>query len=124
MPASVLTSLPVADDAVPAEWLVGLSKFAVPFGSFLRSGLQAGETMLINGASGYFGSAAVVLALIGCVKSCGSRLRSRGADNARCRCWPVRRNCRVERWSIERLRGADRGSKRSSRPRIRYCRAC
>jgi alcohol dehydrogenase len=63
MPASVLTPLPAALDAVSAERLVGLSKFAVPYGGFLRGGLKAGETVLINGASGYFGSAAVVLAV-------------------------------------------------------------
>jgi alcohol dehydrogenase len=63
MPVSVLTPLPSALDDVPAERLVGLSKLAVPYGGFLRAGLQAGETVLVNGASGYFGSAAVILAL-------------------------------------------------------------
>ncbi len=63
MPVSVLTPLPSSLEAIPAERLVGLGKFAVAYGGFLRGGLQAGETVLVNGASGYFGSAAVVLAL-------------------------------------------------------------
>ena len=63
MPASVLTSLPASLDGEPAARLVGLSKLAVPYGGFLRAGLQAGETVLVNGASGYFGSAAVILSV-------------------------------------------------------------
>jgi alcohol dehydrogenase len=63
MPASVLTPLPSALDTIPGERLVGLSKFAVPYGGFLRGGLQPGETVLINGASGYFGSAGAILAV-------------------------------------------------------------
>lgn len=42
----------------------------VPYGGWLRTGLQAGETALVSGATGNFGSAAVALALAmgaGCV---------------------------------------------------------
>lgn len=63
MPASVLTPVTTTLDHVPGQRLIGLSKFAVPFGGFLRAGLQAGETVIVNGASGYFGSAGVILAL-------------------------------------------------------------
>jgi alcohol dehydrogenase len=63
MPASVLTPLPSALDAVPAERLVAIGKFAVPYGGLLRGGLDAGETIVVNGASGYFGSAGALLAL-------------------------------------------------------------
>jgi alcohol dehydrogenase len=63
MPASVLTPLPAGLETMPSERLIGLSKFAVPYGGFLRAGLQAGETVIVNGATGYFGSAAVILAL-------------------------------------------------------------
>jgi alcohol dehydrogenase len=78
MPASVLTPVPVALDRVPAERLMALGKFAVPFGGFLRAGVQAGETVIVNGASGYFGSAAVILALaLG-----ASRVVAMGRDKA------------------------------------------
>jgi alcohol dehydrogenase len=40
-----------------------LGKFAVPFGGLRRGRLSAGETVAVNGASGYFGSAAVIAAL-------------------------------------------------------------
>jgi alcohol dehydrogenase len=63
MPASVLTPLPRALDGVPAERLAALSKFAVPFGGLLKGGLTAGESLIVNGATGYFGSAAVLLGL-------------------------------------------------------------
>jgi alcohol dehydrogenase len=60
MPASVLT--PDGDDlALPAERLAVFGKFAVPYGGLVEIGLQAGETLIVNGASGYFGSAAVLL---------------------------------------------------------------
>jgi alcohol dehydrogenase len=63
MPASVLTPLPRALDDVPAERLAALSKFAVPFGGLLKGRLSAGESLIVNGATGYFGSAAVLLGL-------------------------------------------------------------
>jgi len=34
-----------------------------PYGGFLRGEFQVGETAIANGASGYFGSAAVLIAL-------------------------------------------------------------
>jgi alcohol dehydrogenase len=63
MPAAVLTPLPAALDAVPAARLTAIGKFAVPYGGLLRAGLQAGETVVINGATGYFGAAGAILAL-------------------------------------------------------------
>lgn len=78
MPASVLTPVPVVLDHVPGERLIGFGKFAVPFGGFLRAGLQAGETVIVNGATGYFGSAGVILALaLG-----ASRVVAMGRDKA------------------------------------------
>jgi alcohol dehydrogenase len=62
LPAAVVTPLDGLDD-VPAERLAALAKFVVPFGGFLRGALAAGETVVVNGATGYFGSAAVLLAL-------------------------------------------------------------
>ncbi len=63
MPASVVAPLPPALNAVPAERLASIAKFAVPCGSLLRAGLQARETVVVNGATGYFGSAGALLAL-------------------------------------------------------------
>ncbi|MGP0058956.1 MAG: zinc-binding dehydrogenase [Beijerinckiaceae bacterium] len=63
MPASVLTPLPRALDPIPAQRLAALSKFAVPYGGLLKGRLAAGECLIINGATGYFGSAAVLLGL-------------------------------------------------------------
>lgn len=63
MPASVATPLPRELDPVPAERLAAIAKLAVPYGGFMRAGLEAGETVVVNGASGYFGSAAALLAV-------------------------------------------------------------
>jgi len=49
--------------AMPAVQVLGLSKAVVPYGGLLRIGLQAGETVAINGASGFYGSAGVLVAL-------------------------------------------------------------
>jgi alcohol dehydrogenase len=59
-PVSVLTSL-ARLDRFSAERLAALGKFAVPFGGLSRGRLAAGETLVVSGASGYFGSAAVLL---------------------------------------------------------------
>jgi alcohol dehydrogenase len=61
-PASTLIPLDGLDD-LPAERLAILGKFAVPFGGLRRGRLAAGETVIVNGATGYFGSAAVLVAL-------------------------------------------------------------
>ncbi len=63
MPAAVVTPLPAALDTVPAELLAGIGKFAVPYGGLLRGGLLGGETVVVNGATGSFGSAGALLAL-------------------------------------------------------------
>jgi alcohol dehydrogenase len=63
MPAAVATPLPSSLASVPSSRLAAIAKFAVPFGGFLRGGLQAGETIVVNGATGYFGSAGALLAL-------------------------------------------------------------
>jgi alcohol dehydrogenase len=49
-------------DDKPATELIGLAKLIVPYGGIQRTGLRGGETILINGATGYFGSGAVMLA--------------------------------------------------------------
>jgi alcohol dehydrogenase len=60
MPASVLT--PVSEDVrLPVERLALMGKFAVPYGGLANIGLAAGEALIVNGANGSFGSAAVLL---------------------------------------------------------------
>ncbi|RKP43393.1 zinc-binding dehydrogenase [Trinickia fusca] len=61
-PASTVLALDGLD-AVPSARLAALGKFSVPFGGLRRGRLQAGETVVVNGATGYFGSAAVIAAL-------------------------------------------------------------
>src|SRR5580700_7214985 len=57
-PAACVTPLAGLDDK-PATELIGLAKLIVPFGGLQRSG----DTIIVNGATGYFGSGAVMLAL-------------------------------------------------------------
>jgi alcohol dehydrogenase len=61
-PAACATPLVGLDDR-PATELIGLAKLIVPFGGLQRSGLRGGHTIIINGATGYFGSGAVMLAV-------------------------------------------------------------
>jgi len=61
-PAACATPLNGLDDR-PATELIGLAKLIVPFGGLQRLDLRGGQTVIINGASGYFGSGAVLLAV-------------------------------------------------------------
>ena len=61
-PASAVLALDGLD-AMPSARLAALGKFSVPFGGLRRGRLAAGETVVVNGATGYFGSAAVIAAL-------------------------------------------------------------
>src|SRR5882724_5111951 len=61
-PAACVTPLNGLDDK-PATQLIGLAKLIVPFGGLQRTGLSGGETIIVNGAAGYFGSGAVMLAV-------------------------------------------------------------
>ena len=49
-------------DAEATQWCV-LGTMLVPYGGFLAAKLQPGETVLVSGATGNFGSAAVAVAL-------------------------------------------------------------
>jgi alcohol dehydrogenase len=60
MPPSVLTSLQGLE-GFAASRLAPLSKFAIPLGGLLRGALAPTEALIVNGATGYFGSAAVLL---------------------------------------------------------------
>jgi len=61
-PAACVTPLAGLDDK-PASELIGLAKLIVPFGGLQRAGLRGGHTIVVNGATGYFGSGAVMLAV-------------------------------------------------------------
>jgi alcohol dehydrogenase len=61
-PAACVTPLDGLHER-PATELIGLAKLIVPFGGLQRAGLRGGATIIINGATGYFGSGAVLLAL-------------------------------------------------------------
>ena len=63
LPAQLATPLPASLDALPAAKLAAIAKVAVPYGGLLRLNLQAGETIVVNGATGYFGGAGALLAL-------------------------------------------------------------
>jgi alcohol dehydrogenase len=59
-PANVVT--PVQDKSLTCDRLALLGRLAVPFGGLVRGRLSPGETVVIIGATGNFGSAAVLLA--------------------------------------------------------------
>ncbi len=61
------------DPTEAARWCA-LNMLLVPFGGLLAANLQAGETILVSGATGSFGSAAVAVALAmgaGCIVAPG-----------------------------------------------------
>jgi alcohol dehydrogenase len=65
------------DTADAARWCA-LNTLLVPYGGLLAANLQAGETVLISGATGNFGSSAVAVALAmgaGCVIAVGRNNR-------------------------------------------------
>jgi alcohol dehydrogenase len=61
------------DSAAAPAWCA-LGTFLVPYGGFFAANLRAGETVLVNGATGGFGAGAVAVALAlgaGCVIATG-----------------------------------------------------
>jgi alcohol dehydrogenase len=63
VPLSTATPIPPALDGVPSAVLAAATRCLVPYGGFLRGRLLAGETVVVNGATGGFGSAGVHVAL-------------------------------------------------------------
>lgn len=51
------------DPADAGRWTTAMTVCLVPYGGFLAAELQPGETVLVSGATGNFGSAAVAVAL-------------------------------------------------------------
>jgi alcohol dehydrogenase len=63
VPASAVTPVPDTLRDVDGETLAALSRCVVPYGGLLRGRLAAGETLIVHGATGAFGSAAVLVGL-------------------------------------------------------------
>ena len=62
VPKSCVTPIDALEACSAAELSV-LPRFAVPYGGLLRGRLAAGETIVVTGATGAYGSAAVLLSL-------------------------------------------------------------
>jgi alcohol dehydrogenase len=62
VPTENVKRLGLIEEAEAAQWCA-LGTLLVPYGGFLAANLQAGETALISGATGNFGSSAVAVAL-------------------------------------------------------------
>ena len=62
VPKSCVTPID-GSDAFSAAELSVLPRFAVPYGGLMRGRLAAGETIVVTGATGAYGSAAVLLSL-------------------------------------------------------------
>lgn len=68
MPGAVVTKVP-ADCKLSPSRLATFGKFAVPYGGLLDIGVGPGDTLIVVGASGSFGSAAVLLGVaLGCAR--------------------------------------------------------
>jgi alcohol dehydrogenase len=61
-PASCVTPLPGSDGATHGQ-LIALAKLVVPYGGLLRAGVAPGVVVAVNGATGFYGSAALMVAL-------------------------------------------------------------
>jgi len=62
LPTENVTRLGEVQEASAAQWCA-LSTLAVPFGGLLAAEFQAGDTLLLHGATGSFGSAGVAVAI-------------------------------------------------------------
>jgi alcohol dehydrogenase len=63
VPAATVTPIPADLQAVPGARLAVLSRCLVPYGGLLRARLAPGDTVIVNGATGAYGSAAVYVAV-------------------------------------------------------------
>jgi alcohol dehydrogenase len=62
VPTENVTSIGDIDPADAGRW-TALGRLLVPYGGLLAGDLQAGETVVVNGATGGFGGAGVIVAL-------------------------------------------------------------
>jgi alcohol dehydrogenase len=77
VPTENAIAIGAIDEADAVSWL-RLGSLLVPYGGLLKANLRAGETVLVNGATGNFGSSAVAVALAmgaGCVVATGRNER-------------------------------------------------
>lgn len=63
VPTENAVSLGSIDPADAGRWVVAMTVCLVPYGGFLAVDLQPGETVLVSGATGNFGSSGVAVAL-------------------------------------------------------------
>jgi alcohol dehydrogenase len=63
VPAATVTPVPADLQAVPGARLAVLTRCLVPYGGLLRARLTPGETVVVNGATGAYGRAAVHVAV-------------------------------------------------------------
>lgn len=63
VPAATVTPIPADLQAVPGARLAVLSRCLVPYGGLLRARLTPGDTVIVNGATGSYGRAAVHVAV-------------------------------------------------------------
>jgi len=78
VPTENVTPIGDLDSADAGRW-TALGVLMVPYGGWLACGLRAGQTVLVNGATGAFGSAAVAVALamgVACVIATGRNQRA------------------------------------------------
>jgi alcohol dehydrogenase len=61
-PKASVTAIDGLDSIEPTQLAV-LTRFAVPYGGLIRARLAAGETLIVTGAAGSYGSATVLLAV-------------------------------------------------------------
>jgi alcohol dehydrogenase len=62
LPASAVVPADGLEASEPTQ-VVAAARFVVPYGGLVRGRLAAGETLVVNGATGAYGSAAVLVAL-------------------------------------------------------------
>jgi alcohol dehydrogenase len=81
MPVAVVTPAEGLEKLDATE-LVTIGRYIIPFGGLLRGRLAAGETLVVNGATGAYGTAAVLLGVAMGAASVIAAGRDRGALDA------------------------------------------
>jgi alcohol dehydrogenase len=105
-------------DAVAAAQLAVLNRTIVPYGGLLRGRLAAGETLIVNGATGAYGTPAVLLGLaLG-----AARVLRQAAMRRRSMPWRTRPGgewCRCGSAAISRLTSPPCAPRQAAAPRLR-----